>query len=49
VGINDLLRIRSMLDLENGQIARTAARLGISRKNLREKMKKLGIQETVRE
>ncbi|MGE5096038.1 MAG: sigma-54-dependent transcriptional regulator [Betaproteobacteria bacterium] len=41
--------IRSMLDLENGQIARTAARLGISRKNLWEKMKKLGIQESVRE
>ena len=41
--------IRSMLDLENGQITRTAARLGISRKNLWEKMKKLGIQESVRE
>ena len=36
--------IRSMLDLEQGQITRTAIRLGISRKNLWEKMKKLGVQ-----
>lgn len=41
--------IRRMLDLEDGQIARTAARLGISRKNLWEKMKKLGIHEKVAE
>ncbi len=37
--------IRSVLRLEQGQIGRTAERLGISRKNLWEKMKKLGIQE----
>ncbi len=36
--------IRRMLDMEHGQIARTAERLGISRKNLWEKMKKLDIQ-----
>ncbi len=41
--------IRSMLDLEQGQITRTATRLGISRKNLWEKMKKLGIQGDPRE
>ncbi len=37
--------IRSALALEQGQIGRTAERLGISRKNLWEKMKKLGLQE----
>jgi DNA-binding NtrC family response regulator len=41
--------IRSMLDLEQGQIARTATRLGISRKNLWEKMKKLDIAGELRE
>jgi DNA-binding NtrC family response regulator len=37
--------IERTLSLEQGQIGRTADRLGISRKNLWEKMKKLGMQD----
>jgi DNA-binding NtrC family response regulator len=37
--------IRGALEQEQGHVANTAARLGISRKNLWEKMKKLGIEE----
>jgi DNA-binding NtrC family response regulator len=37
--------IRGALEQEHGHVANTAARLGISRKNLWEKMKKLGIEE----
>ncbi|HSD60969.1 MAG TPA: sigma-54 dependent transcriptional regulator [Burkholderiales bacterium] len=36
--------IRGALEQEQGQVANTAARLGISRKNLWEKMKKLAIE-----
>ena len=37
--------IRGALEQAQGHVANTAARLGISRKNLWEKMKKLGIEE----
>ncbi|HEX9180764.1 MAG TPA: sigma-54 dependent transcriptional regulator [Burkholderiales bacterium] len=37
--------IRGALEQEQGHVANTAARLGISRKNLWEKMKKLGMEE----
>jgi len=37
--------IERVLQANNGQIADTAAALGISRKNLWEKMKKIQIQE----
>jgi DNA-binding NtrC family response regulator len=37
--------VRGALEQEQGHVGHTAARLGISRKNLWEKMKKLGIEE----
>jgi DNA-binding NtrC family response regulator len=43
------LSLRRVLDLCGGHLGRTAQTLGISRKNLWEKMKKLGLSEPQRD